>query len=492
MPTGAGRPALRSFVPWASRQDAVGAPLDRRQWLRVGAVSVAGLAGTATARPAHAVAAASSPRPTADSVIVLNMMGGVTHHESFDPKPDAPEDIRGELGAIATRLPGVQFSEALPRLAEIADRFALVRSYSHGSNDHFLSQAHVLCGRVVALSQIRTEPNLGSIVAHVQGGRGPWPGYIAVPGITRPGPPPHNLFVGGWLGAQHDPFCTGGIPEQPDFTARPQVFDPPPHLDERLVPPTLSLLGGLDLDRLAHRAALRRVLDESARAAALDDAARAVDGHYARAFELLESAEVRAAFDLSHESDATRDRYGRTKLGGRCLLARRLVEAGARFVMVDYGYDPDYGNLWDNHNAPTQNHPPIGQMARRPYHVAGLDRAFAALLRDLDERGRLERTLVVFITEFGRTPRVNANGGRDHWGAAGSIFFAGGGTRRGTVIGQTDREGAYPLGRRYGPSQVAATILRALGINPMTRINDRQGRPHFILPDVEPIDELWA
>jgi uncharacterized protein (DUF1501 family) len=160
--------------------------------------------------------------------------------------------------------------------------------------------------------------------------------------------------------------------------------------------------------------------------------------------------------------------------------------------MVDYGYDPEYGNLWDNHAVPVQKQPHISEMAKRGYHVAGLDRAFAALLCDLSERGLLDSTLVVFMTEFGRTPKINSGGGRDHWGPAGSIFFAGGGVRGGQVIGATDRQAAYPLGRGYTPGDVAATIYRALGIDAAGRIHDRQNRPHFVLPEGEAIEGIFA
>jgi hypothetical protein len=196
---------------------------------------------------------------------------------------------------------------------------------------------------------------------------------------------------------------------------------------------------------------------------------------------------VRRAFDLRLEPDAVRARYGRTKIGQRCLLARRLVEAGARFVLVDYGYDPEFGNLWDNHNAPVQKHPPICTIVKEPYHLAGTDKACAALIEDLEIRGRLANTLVVFLTEFGRTPRLNALGGRDHWGSTGSIFFAGGGVRGGTVIGSTDKHAAVPRGGSYSPADVAATVYRALGIDLDTELYDRQGRPVALLPEGRPI-----
>ncbi len=454
---------------------------NRRQLLRVGSLSVAGVA-LANGQP---LSAASLPR--AKSVIYLMMMGGVTHLDSFDPKPDAPEEIRGTLDPIATKLSGVHFTEVMPNLARLADQLCLVRSYSHASNDHLQSQAHSLSGRNVTLAQIRSEPNIGSIVSHLHGPRGGLPGYLAVPGITRPGPPPTKLFGGGWLGGAYDPFCVGGEPEVPDFTATPKKYDPPAEVDESLAPAELRLLAELDTDRLSRRGQLRQSLDAALRGAETREAFEAVDGHYLNALHLLASAQVRAAFDINRENDAMRQRYGRTKIGGRCLLARRLVEAGARFVMVDYGYDNDYGNLWDNHNVAAQNFPHICEMAKRGYHLAGIDRAFAGLIGDLADRGLLDSTLVVFMTEFGRTPKINKGGGRDHWGMAGSMFFAGGGTRGGQVIGATDAQAAWPVTPGYTPGDVTATIYRAIGIDPHTRLYDRQRRPQFVLPEGEVI-----
>jgi hypothetical protein len=259
--------------------------------------------------------------------------------------------------------------------------------------------------------------------------------------------------------------------------------------DEDLNPQELRFPPEITLGRLSRRASLLQSFDQAARTA--EEQARAtMGGHYENALRLLTSPQVRGAFDLAREPDAVRDVYGRTKIGGRCLLARRLVEAGARFVMVDYGYDPLYGNLWDNHNAPTQNLPHVSELSKRGYHLAGMDKAFAALISDLRQRGLLERTLVVFLTEFGRTPRINSNGGRDHWGACGSVFFAGGGTKAGQVIGQSDAQAAYPLTTGYSPADVAATIYHALGVDPDTRVPDIENRPHPVLDHGEPIAEV--
>ena len=463
--------------------------LNRRDMLRVGSLSISASLLSALGLEAHA-AGRRELNGKAQSVIFLWMGGGVTHIDSFDPKPEAPEEIRGELTAIDTSLPGVQFCETLPCLARITDQLAVVRTYSHDSNDHLLSQVYTLSGRKVSRTQLFTEPNIGSIVSYLFGSRKGMPGYIAIPGITRPGPPPHNLFVGGWLGNQYAPFAVGGRPEQPDFTVGHKQFDPPAEVEEELNPSELAFANGMTLGRLDRRTRLRDCLDQALGRAERRNALEVMDGHYANALRMLTSPHIRAAFDVSKESAKVRATYGCTKIGGRCLLARRLVEAGARFVMVDYGYDPDYGNLWDIHNAPVQNFPHVSKMVKRGYNVAGIDKAFAALISDLRDHGLLDSTLVVFLTEFGRTPKINARGGRDHWGACGSVFFTGGGTKVGQVVGASDKHAAYPITRGYGPADLAATIYKAIGIDTDLRIIDRENRPMPVLDHGHPIDEI--
>jgi hypothetical protein len=468
-----GTVATRSPLAWDGL-------LNRRDLLRVGAVGASALlVPSAFARPQMAAAKAKS-------VILLWMAGGVTHIDSFDPKPDAPKEIRGTLTAIQTGLPGVRFSEVMPCLARQTHQFALLRSYAHGNDDHFLSQAWALSGRRVTMSQITTEPNVGSIVAKLLGPRAGFPGYIAVPGTTRPGPPPTNEFTGGWLGREFDPFCTGGKPRHEDFTARVREAD-----EDEFHKQALNYAFDMNSARMAGRQSLRQRLEEGLRRSEKQPTGDALARHYQGAFAMLTSPAVRRAFELAEEPATVRERFGRTKIGTRCLLARRLVEAGARYVMVDYGYDPEYGNLWDNHNAPVQKHPPICEMAKLPYHLTGADRACAALLADLETRGLLGQTLVVFLTEFGRTPKINSNGGRDHWGAAGSIFFAGGGVRGGQVVGATDKHAAHPTTPPHGPGDVAATIYEALGIDWEALLRDRQDRPVPVLPEGRPIPGLF-
>ena len=461
--------------------------LPRRDLLRVGSLSIAG-----SLLPGSLAAGAIEPRRPADSVIFLWMGGGVTHIDSLDPKPEAPEEIRGTLSAIDTALPGVQFCETCPNLAKMADDLCVVRSFSHDSNDHLLSQVYTLSGRKVTQAQLFSEPNIGAIVSHLLGPRNGLPGYIAVPGITRPGPPPHDLFVGGWLGREYAPFCVGGRPEQPDFTVGEKEDNPAALHVEDLRPKELDYPTELTVGRLSSRASLKTSLEHATRVAETSAVHATADENFESAMHLLTSPDVRQAFDLGAEDEPLRERYGRTKIGGRCLLARRLVEAGARFVMVDYGYDPDYGNLWDIHNASSQNFPHVSQMCQRGYNVAGIDKAFAALIGDLKQRGLLETTLVVFLTEFGRTPKINANGGRDHWGMCGSMFFTGAGVNSGQVIGESDAQAGYPVTEGYGPADIAATMYAAMGIDQDARIRDRENRPHPILDHGGPIPGVLA
>jgi hypothetical protein len=439
---------------------------DRRQFFRIAGVTLA-----VSAADLLAGAQVSPPTlpPTADSVLFLWLPGGVTHHESFDPKPDAPQEIRGDITPINSNVRGIRFAEVLPELAKHMDKLALIRSYKSGNDDHFLAQAFALSGRNAVPNGILSEPNFGSIIWQQRGATGGLPGYIAVPGSTRPGPPNTNMFVPAWLGAKYAPFATGGEPRKQDFQVENITLEIP----------------GI---RFAERQTLRQQLENGLRAAEQRASLSDMEQLYGRATELLTSSNVRKAFDIHEEPIKVREKYGMTKVGQRCLLARRLIDANARFVMVDYGYDwGEYNNLWDNHCAPGQNQPPIFKMAKIPYHLPAVDRAFAAILDDLAQTGRLQRTLVVYLTEFGRTPKVNSNGGRDHWGHAGSIFFAGGGVKGGQVLGATDKIGGFCTTRTFSPADAAATVYRALGIDPQTVLHDREGRAIAIQTVGEPI-----
>lgn len=444
---------------------------NRRNFMRVGGVTIAATAWELFGHRGQAIAKPHLPA-TADQVLFLWLPGGVTHHESFDPKPEAAYEIRGDVQAIETNVPGVRFAEVLPCLARHMDKMAVVRSFASGNPDHFDAQAYALSGHNILPNGILSEPNFGSIISHQLGATGGLPGYLAVPGTTAPGGPPFvNMFVPAWLGQKYAPFCTQGEPWKEDF----QVND-------------LSLAEQVTRKRFDERRNLRTQLEQQLgaqeRAGGLED----LEQIYGRAVELLTSPQVRQAFDIKAESQATRERYGISKVGQRCLLARRLLDAGARFTMMDYGYDwGGYNNLWDNHCAPVQNQPHCWKMCKEPYHLPAVDKAFAALLEDLAQSGRLERTLVVYLTEFGRTPQVNSNGGRDHWGHSGSIFYAGGGVKGGQVLGATDKIGGYSVGRTYSPADAIATIYKAVGIDPHTMIVNRENRPVPIQPTGEAI-----
>jgi hypothetical protein len=272
--------------------------LKRRDALRVGAAGIA-----AAALPLPGFGETSTAK--AKSVIVLWMAGGVTHHDSFDPKPEAPEQIRGSLKTIPTVLPGVHFTEVMPGMARAANEIALIRTYASGNDDHLLSQAAQLSGRKVTPAQITTEPNIGSILAKLRGPRAGFPGYIAVPGTTRPGPPPVNLFVGGWLGREFAPFCTGGKPKNDDFTAF--VKEAP---EDEFHKQGLSHLAGMDPPRYEARRSLRERLEDDLRR--VEKAPDAVNANYRGAFDMLLSPAVRRAFELGEEPDRIRERYGRT------------------------------------------------------------------------------------------------------------------------------------------------------------------------------------
>lgn len=442
----------------------------RRNFLRIGGVTVAAAAWELFGHRGQAIAKPELPA-TADSVLFLWLPGGVTHHESFDPKPDAPYEIHGDIQAINTNVPGVRFAEVMPHLARHMDKMAVVRSFASGTPDHFDAQAYALSGRNFLPNGILSEPNFGSVIAHQLGATGGLPAYVAVPGTTAPGPPNTNLFVSAWLGQKYAPFCTQGEPRTPDF----QVND-------------LSFADQVTRQRFDERKNLRSQLDQKLAAHDRSGGLEDLEQLYGRAVELLTAPHVRQAFDIKAESVATRERYGMSKIGQRCLLARRLIDAGTRFAMVDYGYDwGGYNNLWDNHCAPVQNQPHMWKMCKEPYHLPAVDKAFAALLEDLAESGRLERTLVVYLTEFGRTPTINKEGGRDHWGHSGSIFYAGGGVKGGQVLGATDKVGGYSVGRTFSPADAVATVYQAVGIDPDTMIMNRENRPVAIQPTGQPI-----
>jgi uncharacterized protein (DUF1501 family) len=399
-------------------------------------------------------AAGTEKRPTA--VIFVYLAGGPSQHETFDPKPDAPAEYRGPFQSIPTRVPGVRFSETMPKLADMMAELTIVRSICHreGSHiaEHVVESGYFL--RNIANARAGEMPAVGCVTARVRGGgMGGLPGFVTLP-------QPSAYCGSAHLGRRYDPFGVNGDPNLPDFRV------------ENLARPNQ-----LTRDVLQERQLLLRSLNQTSRV--LDDTSRAIDAYQAQALELVMGERALRAFDLAQEPNRLRERYGRNDMGQRMLLARRLVEAQVPFVAVRF--TPGVGPDWDDHaDLP-------GRMRQRaPVYDQGL----SALIEDLRQRGLNRDVLLVAMGEFGRTPRVNQNAGRDHWPAVASVLLAGGSYRMGQVIGASDSRGGAVTQSPYSPQSVLAMVYRHLGIDPATTFPDFTGRPRHILEEREPIAEL--
>tara|TARA_R110002072_G_scaffold303126_1_gene494858 strand:+ start:21510 stop:22889 length:1380 start_codon:yes stop_codon:yes gene_type:complete len=431
--------------------------LSRRAAIQAGTSSLAGVGltsvpgGRAKAAVAEAGAATGS---RAKQIVIVWLTGAASHHDTFDMKPNAPVEIRGEFNPVSTSVPGIQICEHLPHLAQRMDKYAVVRTLSHKDNNHLMSTHHVLTGHL--------QP--GAFFDKVAS-RDDWPCYSSGLGFLRPrtdGIPsgvnlPTFLLQGpltwpgqhaGFLGPKYDPWQIKGDPQKPDFKVD-----------------SLTLSPGIDVSRLDRRQALlnevnvqQQQLDRAAEATRLTDDQQL-------AFSILTSSRLAQAFELNREEDAVRDRYGRNTTGQSMLVARRLIEVGVPVVQVNVGG----AQTWDNHG---NIFPTLKDRLLPP-----LDQGVATLLDDLDDRGQLDDTLVMMLGEFGRTPKINAGKGRDHWGPCFFGFFAGAGVRGGQMIGRSDDIGAYPVTTAFSPDDVGATVYRLLGIPPEAEVHDRLGRP---------------
>jgi hypothetical protein len=402
----------------------------------------------------------SNPRGRDVNCIFIFTLGGMPHHDLWDYKADAPVEIRGEFRPAQTNVPGIRLTDLLPHTAGVTDKLAILRSLTHTDSDHGRGYHIMMTGNTPGPGDFNSSknnnvhPSLGSMVARMTSQAGALPPYISVPCFLRSGGP-------AFLGAGCAPFVIEADPAAPEFTVRDVV-----------------LPEGVTSDRAQNRQAALRSLNRWQRA--VDDISRderALDSFYDRSYRLMTSASARAAFDLRSERGALRETYGMTSLGQCCLLARRLVEAGCRFVTIENGH-------WDTHRENARS--------LRDLLVPSLDRALSALVTDLDQRGLLDSTLVVLTTEFGRTPRINNMAGRDHWPQAFSIVMAGGGLRRGIVLGATDRIGATVTDRPIRPPDMAATILHALGIDPAATLHTPVGRPVELASGGRAVMELFA
>jgi hypothetical protein len=437
------------------------AALTRRSFVQAGVLGVGGLALGELFR-----LQAGSPAARKDTrVILVWMSGGPGHMETWDPKPEAVRQFRGPFGAIRTRVPGVQLGELLPEQARVMDRLAVLRSVNHGSGDHTKGNHWMLTGYEGPAFNApdfkhQRRPSLGSVAAHLRGAVRPGlPPYVAVPHLR--GGTDNFFHYAAYLGAGANPFIVESDPNSPRFRVR-----------------NLALTPGLTFDRLGARRDLLRTIDRARHAA--DDLRVDLDEHSRRAFDLLTSRQVAKAFDISAEPAALRERYGRHVFGQSALLARRLVEAGVTFVTVNT-------QPWDHHG--TANRLPTAEGARKL--IPPVDRAIAALVEDLGARGLYDKTLVVAMGEFGRTPRMNPAGGRDHWGNVFSVLMGCGSMKMGQVIGKSNPRGEYVVDRPITPQDVAATVLHHLGIDGRkVTFRDSQNRPTPLIESGRPIREL--
>lgn len=412
---------------------------------------------------------ATEKRPIRACVVVF-YYGGPSHLDTWDVKPGAPREVRGEFGTVATRVPGLRLGEHLPRCARIADRLAVVRSLHHPMTNHNAAAFATLCGRdpqkgdLELLADDRNDPPcIGSTLGLrlAEGGTGGVPAFVALPHVM------YNVVMlpgqrAGFLGSAHDPVQISGDPSAADF-----------RLGE------LELPADLPPTRLDRRETLRRTVDGAGTAAR----PRALDDYRARALRLYGSEAMRRAFDLTREDPRTRDRYGRNKHGQSVLLARRMVEAGVRCVAV---YDRSVNGQLENWDAHADVFPRLKNDLLPP-----ADQALSALVEDLDTLGLLESTLVVALGEFGRSPRINPQAGRDHWPYCFSAVLAGGGVQGGAVYGSSDKLGAYPDANALSPSDLAATLFWRFGLDPASEIHDLTGRP-YRLADGHPVRALFS
>jgi uncharacterized protein (DUF1501 family) len=430
--------------------------ITRRSALRVG---TAALFGSAFGLPELLQCKAASGSKKDVSLIFVFLHGGQSHLDTFDLKPDAPAEFRGEFNPVKTKIPGLSISEHLPKVATQVDRFSLVRSFRHHNSDHGPADHYILTGYFPtagfnpSLSPNNQRPSVGSVVSKQLGPKGSVPAYVALPKFHPSGGP-------AYLGANHAPFVIDADPSAPNF-AVPDLVPPP----------------AIASDRLDDRRKLLDTVDrfhKSAEAKA-NASAGAVATFRDKAFDLMTSQQAKKAFDIHAESDKLRDEYGRHSLGQSCLMSRRLVEAGVRCVTIDH-------SNWDTHD---------GNFAvLKNTLLPGYDSAISTLFRDLSDRGILDSTLVVVTGEFGRTPRINKNAGRDHWGPAFTVLLGGGGIKPGVVVGKTDARAEKPASDPYGPEDLFATMFTLMGIDPKGEFHTPDGRPVAIVNNGRVMNEL--
>lgn len=449
--------------------------INRRQLLCAGGLGLMGF------NLAHLLEAETLPRRAPSgkgslreikSCILVFYYGGPSHHDTWDMKPNAPAEIRGEFASIATSVPGIRISEHLPRCAKVMDRLAVIRSAHHKMTNHNAAAVEALCGRTPLrgdLELLSNDPTTdfpcyGSALTYLKGASANVPSHVALPHVM------YNVVklpgqTAGFLGSAYEPLQVTKDPNSPDFRVG-----------------EIALPAGTTLAELENRKSLLSRINGQLDVRSQSPGQGNMAAHYTRAFDLLRSDAVRASFDINQEDPRLRERYGRNIHGQSALLARRLVEAGVRFVSV---YDKVHNGLdnWDTH---------VNNFGRlKDQLLPPCDTAFSALVEDLENRGLLESTLVIMLGEFGRTPKINGQAGRDHWPNCYSVVLAGGGVSGGTMYGTSDKLGAFPDQNPVTPGDLAATIFWRFGLDPQTELHDVNGRP-FHLAAGEPIERLFG
>ncbi|HXG12759.1 MAG TPA: DUF1501 domain-containing protein [Gemmataceae bacterium] len=441
--------------------------LTRRDFLHAGAISTLGL----TLPGWMAQKAAGAVRDRDINCIMLFLVGGPSHIDTWDPKPNAPEEIRGPFRPIATNVPGIQVSEIFPKMAKHADKYSLIRTVYHTA-----TAVHDTGHQLMQTGRLFTggieHPHCGCVLGYLKGQRGEVPAHVLLPRpIGRTGGNlPHGQNAG-YLGKQYDPFILNADPSDPKFK-----------VPDLLPPDYVSAI------RAERRQKLRDAVEAALAAFEKSPQARQLDESFDLAYRLMSSPQAREAFALDKEPAATRDRYGRTRFGQSCLLARRLIERGVRFVTVNM-FETVFDEItWDIHGS--RPFTDISEMAR--VVAPDFDQAFSALLEDLHERGLLATTIVTAMGEFGRTPKINPAGGRDHHPGVWTILIGGGPIKGGRVVGESDELGYVPKTRPVTPAEVAATIYQGLGLDPHHELPGPQNRPLPLVDyAVQPIKELF-
>ncbi len=428
----------------------MGSPMNRRNFLHVGAVGALGLTLDQYMR-LQAAEPATAKKPKAEACIHIFMPGGMAHQESWDPKPNAPIEYRGQMGTVQTKLEGVHFNECLPKTAGIADKITVARAMTHGEAAHERGTHNMFTG--YRPSPAITFPSMGSVISHELGVRNNLPPYVAVPSM------PTNFAGSGYLSSSFAPFSLGSDPASGGF----RVQD-------------LSLPGGVTADRFATRRNMLDAVNAHFAGKEKSDNLDAMDTFYQRAYGLISSDKAKAAFDINAEDAKLRDAYGRNAAGQRMLMARRLVESGVRFVTLTYGG-------WDLHN---------GIVNGTKNQLPQFDQAFAALIGDLETRGMLDSTLIMVSSEFGRTPKINGTAGRDHWPKVFSVVLAGGGIKKGSVYGKSDSTASEPEEDGLTVEDLAHTVYQCLGIDAEKKLMSPGDRPIDIVREGHTRKDLLA